>query len=158
MRRDAFGIDHRLIRRHVQMQVLLVDPTDGAQVGPQRGARPFTGVAVHFTSAIAIIIPCPLMDAMADRRMGWMTPPVTLPLISIEPRAPCRNVLRDQRCTGARVGMVAHPPALLPRLTRDDTDDRRSIIRIGAMPLTLIGTPPGRIRGVRVRRAFFPHV
>jgi hypothetical protein len=55
------------------MQVLLVDPTEGAQGGPQRCARPFTGVAVHFTLAIAIIIPCPLMDAMADRGMGWMT-------------------------------------------------------------------------------------
>src|SRR5262245_23202262 len=104
------------------MQVLLVDPTEGAQVGPQRCGRPFTGVAVHFTSAIAII-PCPLMDAMADRRMGWMTPSVTLPLISIEPRASCRNVPPDQRCPGARVSMVAHPPALLPRLARDDIDD-----------------------------------
>jgi hypothetical protein len=65
------------------MQVLLVDPAEGAQVGPQCCARPFTGVAVHFTSAIAIIIPRSLMDAMADCRMGWMTPSVTLPLISI---------------------------------------------------------------------------
>jgi hypothetical protein len=156
MRRDPFGIDHRLIRRHVQMQVLLVDPTEGAQVGPQRCARPFTGVAVHFTSAIAIVIPCPLMDAMTDRRMGWMTPPVTRPLIRIEPRGPCRNVLRDQRCTGARVGMVAHPPALLPRLARDDTDDRGPIVGIGAVPFPLVGTPPRRISWVEMGRAFFP--
>jgi hypothetical protein len=156
MRRDAFGIDHRLIRRHVQMQVLLVDPPEGAQVGPQRCARPFTGVVVHFTSAITIIIPCPLMDAMADRRMGWMTSPVTLPLISIEPRAPRRNVLGDQRCAGTRVGMVAYPPALLPRLTRDDTDDGGPIIGIGAVPLPLVGTPPRRISGVEMGRACFP--
>ena len=156
MRRDTFGIDHRLIRRHVQRQGLLVDPPEGAQGGPQRCARPFTGVAVHFTSAIAIIIPGPLMDAMADRRMGRMTPPVTLPLISIEPRAPCRNVLRDQRCTGARVGVVAHPPPLLPRLARDETDDRGLIIGRGAVPLPLVGTPPRRISGVEMGRAVFP--
>jgi hypothetical protein len=156
MRRDPFGIDHRLIRRHVQMQVLLVDPTEGAQVGPQRCARPFTGVAVHFTSAIAIVIPCPLMDAMTDRRMGRVTPSVALPLIGIQPRAASREVFPDELMTRPSVGVVAHPKTLLARLTRDDTDNGRAIIGIGAVPLALIRAPARRIYRVAMRGAFFP--
>jgi hypothetical protein len=139
------------------MQVLLVDPAEGAQVGPQCCARRLTGVAVHFTSAIAIIIPRSLMDAMADCRMGWMTPSVTLPLISIDPCALRRNILRDQGCAGARVGMVAHPPARLPRLARDDTDDGGPIIGVGAVPLPLVGAPPRRISGGRDGACIFSH-
>jgi hypothetical protein len=55
--------------------------------------------------------------------MAWMAPAVVLPLIGIEPRAAQRHVLRDQGRAGACVGMVAHPPTLLPGLARDQTDD-----------------------------------
>jgi hypothetical protein len=60
------------------MQVLLVDPAEGTQIGVERRASAFTGVAVDLASAVPIIIPCPFVDAVADRGMGWMTPPVAL--------------------------------------------------------------------------------
>lgn len=130
--------------------------TEGPQIGPKPGACPLTGVAVHLTPAIAIIVPRPLVHAVANRRMARMTPAVALPFISIKPRAAHRNVLRDQRRAGARIGMVADPPALLSRLTRDQTDDGGPIIGVGPVPPSLIGAAPGRIGGVSMRGAFFP--
>src|SRR5262245_53363803 len=111
---------------------------------------------MNFASAIPIIIPRPFMNTMADRGMGWMTAPVALPFVGVEQSAPPRNVLRDQRPAGVRIGMVTHPPALLPRLTGDDTDEGRAIIRIGPVPFPLIGAPPGRIGRGSMRGAFFP--
>jgi hypothetical protein len=86
-----------------------MSPTEGAQVRPKRCACPLTGVAVHLTPAISIIIPRPLMDTVANSRRARMTPPVALPFISIRPRAASRDILRDQGRAGARVGMVADP-------------------------------------------------
>jgi hypothetical protein len=133
-----------------------MNPTEGTQIGPQCCACPLTGVAVHLTPAIAIIIPRPLVNAMANSRMARMTPPVAVPFISIEPRAAHRDVLRDQRRAGARIGMVADPQALLSRLARDQTDDGGTIIAVGPVPLSLVGATPGRIGGVSMRGAFFP--
>ena len=133
-----------------------MDPPEGTQVGPERRARPLTGVAVDLASAIAIIIPRPLVHAVADRGMGRMAAPIALPFVGIELRAASRHVLRDQGTARARVRMVADPEALLARVPRDDTDDGRTIVGVGAVPFALIGAPAGRIRGVAMGRAFFP--
>jgi hypothetical protein len=125
-----------------------MDPAEGAQIGPKRCASPLTGVAVHLTLAVSIIIPRPLVHAVADCRVARMAPAIALPLIGIEPRAAHRDVLRDQDRAGARIGMVADPQALLPRLARDQTDDRGTIIGVGPVPFPFIGAPPGRIGGV----------
>jgi hypothetical protein len=131
-------------------------PTEGPQVCPKRCARPLTGVAVHLTPAISIIIARPLMHTVADRGMARMTSPIALPLISIEPRATSREILRDQGRAGARVRMGADPPALLPRRARNHTDDRGPVIGVSPMPFAFIGAPPRRVGGVWVRGAFFP--
>jgi hypothetical protein len=48
-------------------------PTEGAQVGPEPGTGPFTGVAVHLTPAIGIIIPRPFVHAVTDGPWhGWL--------------------------------------------------------------------------------------
>jgi hypothetical protein len=151
-----FGRDQGFIRGAIERQVSLMDPAEGAQRGSKCRAGPLTGVAVPFTSAIAIIIPCPRMHAVADRGMVGMTPLVALPLIGIEPRAPGRKVFRDQGRAGVGVSMVAAPPALLPGLARDYTEDRRPSIGIGAVPPPLIGAPPGPIGGIAMGGAFFP--
>ena len=66
------------------MQVLLMHPTEGAQVGPEPGTGPFTGVAVHLTPAIVIIIPRPFVHAVTDGAMARMAAPIALPLIGVE--------------------------------------------------------------------------
>ena len=93
-----------------------MDPTEGTQVGPERRARPFTGIAVDLASAIAIIIPRPLVHAVADRGMGRMAPSIALPFIGIEPACcPAGTFSAIRRRAGARVRMVADPQALLAR-------------------------------------------
>jgi hypothetical protein len=156
IRCHAFRIDHRFIRRHVEMQVLLMNAPKHTQVSPERRPRSLTGVTMDFAAAIAVIIPRPLVHPVADGRMARMAAPIALPLIGIEPRVAHGDVLRDQGGAGARVGMIAHPPALLPRVPRDEADNRWTIVGVGPVPFPFIGTPPGRIRGVAMGRTFFP--
>jgi hypothetical protein len=110
---DAFRIDYGFIPRHVEMQILLMNAPKTTQIGPERRARPLTAIAVGLAAAISIIIPRPLMHAMTDSGMGWMAPPIALPLVGIELRAGNRDVLRYQCCTGTPISMVANPEARL---------------------------------------------
>ena len=156
LRGDASRIDQGFIGCHVKMQVPLVDAPERPKVRAKRGAGPFTGVAMNLTTAIAIIIPRPLVSTVADSRVAWMAPAIALPLIGIEQGAAYRNVLRDQRRTGVPVRMVADPPALLTCVARDDADDGGTIVGLGAVPFALIGATTGWISGIAMRRAFFP--
>jgi hypothetical protein len=153
---DPFCIDYGFIRRDVEMQVLLMDPAEGAQVGTKRLPGPFTGGAVHLTSAISIIIRRPLVHAVADGGMERMATPIALPRVGREQRAARWDVLRDQCRAGTGVCMVADPEPVLAHVPRDHTDDGWGIVGIGPMPAPFIGAPPGRIGGVRMRRACFP--
>jgi hypothetical protein len=138
------------------MHGLLVDTSEGTQVGTKRCAGPLTGVTVHLTSAIAIIIPRPLAYAVADGRMAWMAAPITLPLVGIEPCAAGWEVRRDPRGAGARIGMVTHPALVLAWVARHQTDEGWAIVGVGPVPFPCIGASPGRVSGIKMRRAFFP--
>src|SRR5262245_12104230 len=81
---DALAIEHGCVRRDIEMQVLLMHPTEGTQVGPQLGTSPFTGVTVHLTPAIAVIIPRPFVHAVTDGAMVRMAAPIALPLVGVE--------------------------------------------------------------------------
>jgi hypothetical protein len=111
---------------------------------------------MDLTSAVPIIIARPFVDAVVDRGMGWMTAPVALPLIGIQPRAASRKVFEDEPMTSPPVRVVAHPKPLLPRLTRDDTDDRGPIVGVGAVAFALIRASAGRVMRVAMGRAFVP--
>ena len=111
---------------------------------------------MDLTSAVPIIIARPFVDAVVDRGLGWMTAPVALPLIGIQPRAASRKVFEDEPMTSPPVRVVAHPKPLLPRLTRDDTDDRGPIVGVGAVAFALIRASAGRVMRVAMGRAFFP--
>lgn len=132
------------------MQVLLMNAPKDTQVGPERRPCALAGVAVDFATAIPIIIPCPLVHAVADGAMGRMAPAIALPLVGIELRAASWDILRDQGCAGVRVRMVADPEPVLARVPRYHTDNGRAIIGIGAVPLPLIGAPTGWIQRVRM--------
>jgi hypothetical protein len=56
------------------MQILLMHSTESAQVGPEPGARPFTGVAVDLTPAFMIINPRPFVHAVTDGGMARRLP------------------------------------------------------------------------------------
>src|SRR3712207_5848823 len=127
---DSFRIDHGFIGCDVEMQVLLVNAPKTTQIGPQCRASALAGIAVDLAAAIAIIIPRPLMHTMTDCDMRGMAPPIALPLVGIERRAGSGDVLRDQGRAGVPIGMVPNPEALLARVPRDDTDNRRTIVGI----------------------------
>jgi hypothetical protein len=156
LRCDPFRINHGYIRCHIQMHVLVVNTLERTEVPAVRCARTLAGVAVDLAAAVTIIIPRPLVNAVADSGTAEMPPVIALPLIGIKPRAVYANVLRDGSGAGARAGMVADPEALRARLARDQTNDGGTIIGIGAVPPPLVGTLPGRIDRVRMRGAFFP--
>ena len=150
------GIHQGFICRDIAMQVPRMDPAEGAHRGPQCWARALTGVTVPFTSAIAIIIPRPFVDAVAHPGRGRVAAVTALPCIGVQDRALQRDILGDQGSPRTPVRMVAAPKTLLPRLAREHTDDGRAIIGRGAVPLPLIGPSAWRI--VRVARgcAVFP--
>jgi hypothetical protein len=133
-----------------------MNPTEGAQVGSEPRAGPFTGIAVHLTLAIGIVIPRPFAHPMTDGRMGRMAAPVALPLVGIELGAADWNVVGDKATARSRVGTVAHPEAVLARLPRHHTDDGGTIVGVGPVPFALIRSATWRIGGVAMRRAFFP--
>jgi hypothetical protein len=89
-----------------------MDSTEGAQIGAKRCAGPLAGVAVHLTWAISLIIPRPLVHAVADRRVVGMAPALALPLIGVEPRAAHRDVLRAQRWGAS--GQARSPTSVAP--------------------------------------------
>jgi hypothetical protein len=89
------------------MQVLLVHTPEGTQVGPKRRTRSLTGVAMNYTLAIPSIIPRPVVYAMADGGMGWMTAPVALPFVGVQPRTASRKVFGEEGTARPRVRVVA---------------------------------------------------
>jgi hypothetical protein len=153
---DAFRIDDGFIRRHVKMQVSLMNAPKPTQRGSERRTSPLAGIAVNLAAPIAVLISCPFVHAMTDSSMRWMAPPVALPLVGIEPRAVSGDVFRHQCRAGMPISMVANPEALLTCVPRDDADNGWTIVGVGPMPFSLIGPPTRRIIRVRMRRAFFP--
>jgi hypothetical protein len=93
-----------------------VDPTEGPQVGTQCCSCPFAGVAMDLALAITIIIPGPFAYTVANRGMRWMTAPVALPFVGVQPRAASRNGFGDEGAARPRVRVVSHPKALLARV------------------------------------------
>jgi hypothetical protein len=138
------------------MQVLLVDTPEGTQVGTKRRTRSLTGVAMHFTSAITIVIPGSFAYTMAARGIGWMTAPIALPCVGVQPRAPSGKVFREEATARSCIRVVAHPEALLARVARHDADDGGPIVGIGAVALPLIGPSTWWGTGIARGRAFFP--
>src|SRR5262245_34495514 len=106
--------------------------------------RSLAGIAMHFASAIAIIIPRPFVYTMADGGMSGMTASVALPCLGVQPRAASGNMVGDERAARPCVCMVAPPKAPLARVPRNDADDGGPIVGIGAVALALIGASTRR--------------
>jgi hypothetical protein len=138
------------------VQVLLVHPAEGTQVGAKRCPRSCAGVAVDLADASVIIITCPLPSAVTHRGRGRMAAAIALPLVCVQDCSVCRDVLGDQVVARACVRVVADPEAWLARLSRDHTEDRGTSVRIRSVPFTLIGASPWRVGGVAMGPAVFP--
>jgi hypothetical protein len=111
---------------------------------------------MHFAAAIAIIIPRPFVDAVADRGMRWMTTAGALPFVGVQPRALSWNSFGHERAARPWVRVVAHPTARLARVPRHDADDGGPIVGRGAVALALIGVSTWGGTGIAMGRAVFP--
>lgn len=86
-------------------------------------------------------------------------------LTNSQPSSPrCMSVVSsfwwrlDEGTARPRVCVVAHPKALLARLARDHTDDRGSIVGLGAVTCALIGASAWRVTTIAMGCASFPRV
>src|SRR5262245_22409616 len=140
------------------MQVLLMNAPKDTEVGAERRPCSLAGIAVDFAVAIAVLIPCPLVHAMADGGMRRMAATIALPFIGVQDRAVPWHILGNQAVAGTFVRVIADPEALLPRLSCDEAENGRTVVRIGAMSCALIGASTGWIGGIAMGCAFFPRV
>jgi hypothetical protein len=130
--------------------------TEGTQVGPAPGARPLTGITMHLTPAIAILVPRPFVHAVTDGRMTRMTAPIALPLVGVQLGATGRHVVGNEATARPCVGVITDPKAMFARLPRHHTDDGWAIIGVGPMALAPLRTPSWWVSGITMGRAFFP--
>lgn len=72
-RRDRFGIVGCLESSDIKMKVAFVNTSENSETVPQGSACPFAGVAMNFTSAIAVIITSPFVNRVADSMMVGMS-------------------------------------------------------------------------------------
>jgi hypothetical protein len=92
---DPFRVDHGFIGGNIQVEVLLVNAPEGAQLGTKRCPYSFVGIAVDLANAIVIIITCPLPYAVTHRSMGRIVVMVTLPFIHAQACALPRTTLGE---------------------------------------------------------------
>jgi hypothetical protein len=135
-----------------------VNTAEGPYVGAKRGTRSLTGMAMHFALAISVIVPRPFVDPMADRRMGWMTPPVALPCIGVQLGAASRKVCNDELVTRPPVRVVAHPEALLPWSAGHNAEEGGRSLADVRWPLRVWARRRGGSLGSRGGVLFFPGV
>ena len=88
------------------MQILLMNAPKGTQVGAERRAYSLAGVAVDFAAAIPIIIPCPLVHAMADGGMRRMAATIALPFIGEQDRTVPWHILGSQAVAGTPLAII----------------------------------------------------
>src|SRR5918997_220478 len=98
---------------------------------------------MHLSYPIPIVVARPFTSTVANGSVRRMTSRIAVPLIGVQYRAPDRNVLIDQFVAGALIRMITDPKAMFPALTRDQMNDRWTIISIRAATALLIGSSPG---------------
>src|SRR5437870_2508963 len=109
---NPLGVEHRLIGGHILGQVILMDPTERPQIGPQAGPGPFAAITVYFPLPVPVVIPRPLLLAVLDAPMLQLQfllhRPVAAPLIGIQARGAHGNAAGQDFSAGHGIRMLAH--------------------------------------------------
>ena len=143
--RDSLGICHRFVGRHIVGQIIFVDAPERPQERPQTSARTFTTIAVDFAYAIAVIITRPFLHTMAHTRVLRMHIRIVRCLIGVQDRTLWRHIPFHNYARSRLVGVLEYPIAHLVRCATDQTQDRWSIIVVGAFALLFIGASARRV-------------
>src|SRR5215470_7336430 len=139
----------------IVLEILLVNPSKGAQEIPYRCPQSLNRVGVDLPDAIPVILAGPFFGSMTDGAMPTLDPRIALPLISVAAGLPLRIAV-DMRPKRDALRVLAYPQATTSGLSPDRPHHRWPIILIGAVSPPLVGVPPGRIGGVGVSLPFFP--
>jgi hypothetical protein len=150
------GIDERLAGRDVVLEIRFMHAAERPQEGAQRGACPFTGVAVNLSHPIAIVIADLLVLAMVDRGMRNLQAVVTAVLIRIDNRRVGRDGFGQNALTGGFVTVTDHLAPLFAGVTADDMNDRWPVVVVGPMARLFIGAAAGRVVRVAMGRRCRP--
>lgn len=81
-RGKGLGIIERFNQNDIAMQIALVHAAKGTEERAQRGTCAFAGITMHFASAIAVIIACPLAQAMGHGAVVAVNTGVGTPFIT----------------------------------------------------------------------------
>jgi hypothetical protein len=153
--RNPFAVDAMLTHRDVILQVLFMHAAKRAQKVTQRSPTAFAGVGLDFFAAVAVIVTRPFVLAVTDGRVCARQVFVATPFVGVTGRAGLRR-RPDVLLQSGFVRMRNDGPPYLPARTTKGTDDRRTVIFIGAVTFAFIRAPTWRIVGVEMRLAFFP--
>lgn len=110
---------------------------------------------MHLSDTIAIIVTSPLLFAVADRCMRTDDVIVAPPFIGVD-HDPNLSEGVDVIFQSFLVGMMHHSQAYLSTVTAYGTDNRGTVIIVGAMPPLFVGPTAGRIIRITVIVTFFP--
>ena len=154
--RDAFGVRHCFIGRHVVSQIVCVDTAERPQKRAQTGARAFTTGALDCAYAIASSITRPFLHTVAHARVPGMHIWIVRCRITLQDRTCWRHISFHNRTRGWFVGVLQYPIAHLVRRATDQTQDWWPIVLIRALAFAFIGAPARRVGHVAMGRPFSP--
>lgn len=122
-----------------------------SNIGPHSLGR----VAVDLTDAIAVIISCPLVGSMAHRGMVTNDMVVALVLVGVDSRTSLGEAMDViSQCSAFRI--FDNSQAYFTCLSSYSTDNRWTIILVGAAPSPFVGPTSRWIPLIEVFVTFFP--
>src|SRR5262245_11945597 len=139
----------------IMVQILLVDPTKGAQKITCRGPQAFDGVGMDLTDTITIIVARPFFLAMTHRVVSALDFVVALPFIGVTPGVSL-GVPMHVLLQRLAIGMGPHPQTTLPTVTSHSPDNGRPIVVVRPVPALLVGAAARWIKRIGVFLPFFP--
>jgi hypothetical protein len=143
--------------RHVLGQVVLADPAKDPQVVSQPGPDPLQCIVMHLADSVAVIVSCPLVGDVTDRRMSeaqLLEMIVGRPLVAVD-HGPGSGRIADERLQRCPIGPFHHPRPKQAGVTPGHAGHRGPVVGEVAVATPLVGSSPGRVVGIGVKNAFF---
>jgi hypothetical protein len=141
--------------RYVLSQVVLADSAKETQVVPQTGPDPFQRIVMHLANPVAVIVSCPLVSDVANRRVPepqLLEVGVGRQLVAVDHR-PGAGRIADEGLQGRPIGPLHHPRPKQAGVTAGHTGYRRPIVGEVAMSPPFVGSSPGWVLGIGVKNA-----
>src|SRR3712207_1606482 len=110
---------------------------------------------MHFPDAIPVVVTRPFLVAMRDREMSALNLVVALVFIRVH-MCPCPGELMHMRPQRGALCISDDSQPNLPRFATYSTQNRRSVIRVGAAPASFVRPPTRCVRRVKMFLTFFP--